>query len=256
MFKCFYSIQYVPFFLRLEKKAGSDSWIPAMRRVDGSLASDIDSICSSWVDFYSALFTAEEFNSSVQADLLSNLSARLPSDARAHCEGLLSPNEVLTALKGMPHNKSPGSDGLPMEFYLTFWETLGSDLVEVLNSSFEIGSLPSSQKGALISLISKKGDRLEHKNGRPISLLNVDYKLCARTLAGRLLGILHHVIAPDQTCAVPGRFIGENVALLRDIVHFASETGTPAAILSLDQEKAFDRVDWLFLFKVLKKNWF
>lgn len=39
------------FFLRLEKKAGSDNWIPAMRRADGSIASDIDSICSSWVDF-------------------------------------------------------------------------------------------------------------------------------------------------------------------------------------------------------------
>ena len=146
-----------------------------MHRADGSLMSDIDSICSSWVDFYSALFTAGEIDSSIQVDLLSSLSARLPDDAQAHCEGLLSSNEVSTALKGMPHNKSPGSDGLPMEFYLAFWETLGSDLVEVLNSSFEIGSLPSSQKGALISWIFKKGDRLQHKIWRPISLLNFAY---------------------------------------------------------------------------------
>jgi len=93
---------------------------------------------------------------------------------------------------------------------------------------------------------------LEHKNWRPISLLNVDYKLCARALAGLLLGVLHHVIAPDQTCGVRGHFIGENVSLLRDIVQFTSETNTPAAILSLDQEKAFDRVDWPFLFRVLE----
>lgn len=82
------------FFLRLEKKAGSDNWIPAMCCADGSLASDIDSICSSWVDFYSALFTVGEVDSNIQADLLSNLSARLPNDARAHCEGLLSLDEV------------------------------------------------------------------------------------------------------------------------------------------------------------------
>ena len=89
------------------------------------------------------------------------------------------------------------------------------------------------------------------KIGVPISLLNADYKICARALAGRLLKVLHHVIAPDQTCGVRGRFIGENVALLRDVVSYANEADLPVAILALDQEKAFDRVDWAFLFKTL-----
>ena len=40
------------------------------------------------------------------------------------------------------------------------------------------------------SLIFKKGDRLEHKNWRPISLVNVDYKVCARVRAGRLLKVI------------------------------------------------------------------
>ena len=87
---------------------------------------------------------------------------------------------------------------------------------------------------------------------RPISLLNVDYKLCARALAGRLLKVLHHVILPDQTCGVKGRFIGENVAFLRDVSIVANELNLPAAILSLDQEKAFDRVDWSFLLTTLR----
>ena len=67
-----------------------------------------------------------------------------------------------------------------------------------------------------------------------ISLLNVDYMICARALAGRLLGVLHHVVASDQTCGVPGRFIGDNVAFLHDLVDFTTETGTSAAILSLE----------------------
>lgn len=79
-------------------------------------------------------------------------------------------------------------------------------LVEVFNASFDSGLLPLSQCGALISLIFK-GDRLLHKNWHPISLLAVDYKLCARPLAGRLLKVIHHVVAPDQTCGVPHRFI-------------------------------------------------
>ena len=52
------------------------------------------------------------------------------------------------------------------------------------------------------------------------------------------------MVGNDQTCGVPGRFIGDNVAFLRDFAHFVSASGTPVAILSLNQEKAFDRVDW------------
>lgn len=134
---------------------------------------------------------------------------------------------------------------------MAFWEILGPDLVEVLNASLDLGSLPFSQRGALISLIFKKGDRLLHKNWRPISLLNVDYKLCARALAGRFLKVLHHVIHRDQTCGVKGRYIGENVAVLRDVVRFTEETNSPAVILSLDKEKVFDRVDWNCLVSTL-----
>ena len=62
-------------------------------------------------------------------------------------------------------------------------------------------------------------------------------------IAGRLLKVVHLVVAKDNTCGVPGRFIGENVALLWDVADYASSSGTSMAILSLSQEKAFDRVD-------------
>jgi len=130
---------------------------------------------------------------------------------------------------------------LPLKF------VLGSDLVSVLNSCLDSGCLSLSQRRGIISLSFKKGDRLDPRNWRPITLLNVDYKLAARVIAGRLLKVIHLVVDKDQTCGVPGRFIGENVALLRDVVEFASSSGTPIAILSLDQEKAFDRVDWAFM---------
>ena len=55
------------------------------------------------------------------------------------------------------------------------------------------------------------------------------------------------MVANDQSCGVPGCYIGENVAFLRDAVQFATTFDSPVAILSLDQEKAFDRVDWGFM---------
>ena len=116
--------------------------------------------------------------------------------------------------------------------------------------------LSLSVRRALIALIFKKSDRLDRKNLGPINLLNVDYKLCARVLAGRLLKVIATVVAPNQSCGVPGRYIGENVAFQRDVIELANEYNLPVALLSLNQEKAFDRDDWPFLFSSLAKMGF
>ena len=197
--------------------------------------------------FYSGLFRSQCTDELSRVALLRNVSVALPPADAEICEGLLSAEECWAALEGMARRKAPGSDGLPMEFYLKFWDLLGEDLVCVLNSSFRSGCLSLSQRRGVISLSFKKGDRLGIRNWRPISLLNVDYKLAARAIAGRLLKVIHLVVARDQTCGVPGRFIGENVAFLRDVVDFATFSNSPVALLSLDQEKAFDRVEWSFM---------
>ena len=158
--------------------------------------------------------------------------------------------EYHSALLGMARREAPGSDGLPMEFYIHFWEVLGQDLVDVLNTCYAPGSLSLSQRRGIISLVFKRGDTLDGRNWRPITQLNVDYKLASRVLAGRLLKVIHVVVGKDQTCGVPGRFIGENVALHVDCTSFSN---VPAAVLSLDQEKAFDRVDWSFMLATLSK---
>ena len=141
------------FFLRQERKRGVNGWLSAIRRTDGSLATDISSICESWVEFCSGLFTADPVDFSAQGSLLGCLTARLPGEARDSCEGLLSTEEVFKAL-----------EGFPAEFYRALWHVLGTDLVDVLNDSFSSGSLPLSLRGALISLIHKKGDCFECKN--------------------------------------------------------------------------------------------
>ena len=62
----------------------------------------------------------------------------------ASCDGPISPNEAHAALLGMAKGNSPGSDGLPMEFYVAFWDLLGGDLVNVFNAYLEAGLLPFS----------------------------------------------------------------------------------------------------------------
>ena len=235
------------YFFRLEKKLSVDRHIAALRAADGSLVSSSEDLCRVFSSFYQDLFTSVPCDPVAQSELFSNVTSCLSCDDNLCCEGLLTPSECLTTLRGMAHGKAPGCDGLPMEFYVKFWPVLGDDLVRVFNSSFSSGLLSSSQRRGVISLSYKKGDRLDPRNWRPITLLNVDYKIASRAIAARLLKVLHLVVERDQSCGVPGRFIGENVVFLRDVVHFCSSSGVPAAILSLDQEKAFDRVDWHFL---------
>ena len=100
-------------------------------------------------------------------------------------------------------------------------------------------------------VIFKKGDRKALKNWRPISLLNVDYKICAIAISVRLSKVLDFIVDPDQTCSVPGRKISSNLHILRDILDSIDRTGETGILVSLDQEKAFDRVNRTFLQKLL-----
>ena len=99
----------------------------------------------------------------------------------------------------------------------------------------------------------KKGDRKDLKNWRPISLLNVDYKICSKVLSLRLSKVLEFIVDPDQTCSVPGRKITSNLHILRDVLDHIDRTNETGILISLDQEKAFDRVNRTFLLNLLSR---
>ena len=217
------------------------------------LLSDSRDISKEMNNFYRDLFFEEEVDMEAQNWLLDQLSMSLNDQEQTSCEGLLTVEECREALSGMNTGKSSGIDDLMAEFYLAFWAVIGEDLVEVLNYGFQIGQLSVSQRRGLLSLIFKKGEKKDLKNWRPISLLCVDYKIRTRALAARLQRVLPSVLHEDQTCGVPGRSIFSNLYLIRDLIEYCTAKNLPLAISSLDQEKAFDRVNWNFLDRVLQK---
>ena len=120
----------------------------------------------------------------------------------------------------MKTNKSPGLDGLTVEFYRTFWDILSQLLIDSYNEAFRDGSLSDSRNIVVMSLIFKKNDRSNIKNYRPISLANIDYKILAFVLANRLQNVLSKLISHDQTGYVKGRFIGFNIRKTLDVIDY------------------------------------
>ena len=117
-----------------------------------------------------------------------------------------------------------------------------------------MGELTSSQRQAVISLIEKKDKEKRYiKNWRPISLLNVDLKIASKALAARIKKVIGSVILYDQTAYVKGRYIGESIRLIQDIIEYADEMDEEGILFSSDIEKAFDSVDHTFIFTTLKK---
>ena len=154
----------------------------------------------------------------------------------------------------MNKNKSPGIDGLTVEFYQAFWHILGEDILEVYNECFTNGFLSNSMNTALVKLIYKNsGSRYELKNWRPISLLTVDYKILSKAITNRLKPAMPLIIGEEQSCGVPHRNIHENLMVLRDTIDYVNWENLEAAVISIDQEKAFDRINWEYMFCVMKK---
>ena len=170
----------------------------------------------------------------LQSDLFCGfLALCVAQSERDSYEGLITNLECLAALNTMRRNKTPGKDGLPYEFYQHFWPILGNDLVAVFNSYFDLGKLPLSQRSALITLLYTKGDHLETKNWRPISLLYADYKILSKVLTNRLSKVILSVVAPEQVCGVPGRHSSKHVRCLQDLIDHAVSTSVIRQTLTL-----------------------
>ena len=110
---------------------------------------------------------------------------------------------------------------------------------------------PPSQCLQLRAEDKKLGLFLE--NWRPISLVNVDTKIISKVTASRIKSVLPNIIHHNQTGYVKDRFIGETIRSIYDIMDYTVEENIPGVPIFIDFEKAFDSVEWDFLFKCLSE---
>ena len=185
-------------------------------------------------------------------ETLGENTKRLSENDSSSLEGEITYSEILSALKSMKNGKSPGNDGFTTEFFKFFWSDLGMFILRSINYGYRTGSLSITQKQGIITCIPKPNKSRHYlKNWRPISLLNVVYKLASTVIANRLKTILDNVINEDQKGFISGRFIGENIRLIYDILYETKNQDIPGLLLSIDFQQAFDSISWKFVSKTL-----
>lgn len=130
----------------------------------------------------------EESNDLNDIDEIKSITSSLDNNDQTMLVEPITIDEIYTTLKMCSSKKSPGPDGLTYEFYVKKCDVLKDELVKMFNSYLVDNVLPPNEfTSSIITLIPKKGDKLELDNQRPISLLNADYKFLSKIIANGIL---------------------------------------------------------------------
>ena len=242
------------YFCNLENRNYISKFMNSLLTTSGERINTQDSILNETKCHYERLYKMKETEDVVLQDLLANFEVpKLTEEQKNSIEGNLTYSEMLNSLKRMSNNTSPGNDGFTVEFFKFFWNDIGVFLLRSLNYAFSVGELSVTQKQGVITCIPKGNkDKSYLKNWRPISLLNVSYKIASASIAYRIKNVLSDIINEDQTGFLPGRLMASNIRLLYDILFYTEQHNIPGILLLIDFAAAFDTVSWSFISKVLE----
>uniref|UniRef100_A0A670INW4 Reverse transcriptase domain-containing protein n=1 Tax=Podarcis muralis TaxID=64176 RepID=A0A670INW4_PODMU len=224
--------------------------------VDGEEITNPKEIRKAFLDYYRGLYKNRERNNlrKIERFLKEKKVQKIPIEKKEQLNTPIEIEEIKEVIKELKGGKAPGPDGFTASYYKEMEFVLLTPLKEVMNNILKEREIPETWKDAFITLIPKQdSDLLQVKNYRPISLLNIDYKIFAGILARRMKNILLENIHGDQAGFLPGRQMKDNIRNIRNIIEYLSARCDKQAILMfVDAEKAFDNIIWDFLLKHLE----
>lgn len=242
------------FFLGLEKSRQSKTYIHEIKNKDGRATQDYVEILERVQEFYGELYKKGEVDEQSIDEVLDCVGSKLSVEDREWCDRDINMKEVMEAIEGLSSGKSPGSDGIGVELYRAHKKEFASILVQVFREIERTGLVQDRMvEGVITVVFKKKGSRLDLEHYRPISLLNVDYKVLAKVLANRMKRVIGDIVQPTQSYSVPGRDIADTIATVRDVIEYMKRDKIGGVVVGIDWNKAFDRVEHRFLFRVLER---
>ena len=234
-----------------KQKRNGDNYISSIK-INTNLVTNPNAVILHATDYYEKLYGSPTTRDIYDNILLENFSIVIDGEENILLTAPITETEILNALRKMSLNKSPGEDGLTVEFYRCYWNIIKQDLTKVMNYMLIACKLSKSQSSGIVTLFHKNGDKSILKNWRPITLLCVDYKIFTKILVARIRPLLKKFISEEQFCGIPGKSIINCNILLRDVLFYAIENDLELALVNLDFQQAFDKVDVNFIFKTMK----
>jgi hypothetical protein len=196
-------------------------------------------------NYYKGLFgSPDEGNFSMDESRIDDIP-QVSVEENNFLNALYIEDEVKKAIFQMEHNKAPGPDGFPAEFYQNFWEVIKVDLLELFTflhaRQLELFCLNFGE----IILLPKIKEIEKIQQYRPICLLNVSFEIFTKVATIRLNTVANHVIRPSQTAFMQGRNILDRVAILHETVHELHSKKLNGVILKIDFEKLMTKLNGL-----------
>ena len=191
------------FYTAVRPKSGPSATLTGLLDSHGILQTSQEGMQSVCHIFYSTLYARRQISQDTlnrQLWAFEGFPSKLTPQMTTALQRPITLAELSAALTAMANGKSPGPDGVTVEFFKCLWPTMGPEYHNMILQAVAGSSLPNGGTEGLIILFSKGGIHESLNNWRPITLLNVSYKILAKALQMRLQSVLMEVISSQRFC--------------------------------------------------------
>jgi hypothetical protein len=227
--------------------------IKRIRGLNGNWTYDPEEINELANNFFRELYTKD--SAVCPDDLLSLIHEPITENINSSLCREFTDDEIGDALFQIGPLKAPGPDGMPGRFFQQNWAVMKDDVMKAVKDFFG-KVMPEGMNDTVIVLIPKGNSPERLEDYRPISLCNITYKIISKCLVNRLRPFLNGLISETQSAFIPERLITDNAVIAFECFHKIQGSKNPNdthCAYKLDLSKAYDRVDWNFLERSLRK---